>query len=503
MPLRDGLCPSCIQYRRRLAGAHARSRHLQTELQKTQALLARAQDRIRELEQPRPLAPAEAKLTACNSSLPPSANPIGAPRPVVKKPTGKRPGGQIGHRGAGRKLLPLEKMDHVVEHRPVVCRHCHHPLDAHGAAQLVGRHQVAELPRQAVTLTEHQSYICRCDHCGKMTREMIPAEIALSTTGPRLTAAIGILSAWVKGSRRAVMEVISRILGGPMALGSISARERELKRCPASALCGTEKAAIACSGQICGRNRLETAWAGPLAVRGSRQRQRGIPDRKDPYAPVPDAIIGGKEAGHDLLGSLRHLRSVAAESPAVVLGASEARFCGGERTGRSRRNPRRALAGDYRQSLCPVAWICAKTTESQEITPGHRSIAEANAGSAANGGRLRTEENDRVMQGIAETGKGVVAIRDHGGNGPDEQSGGADVASCCDLAKEEFWEPQPGGLPVCGANVERDSDVEIAPAGCFGLSVSSGGIAPKRIASAGDSQIYQKQPGSRCWSIEK
>jgi transposase len=217
------VCHNCIQLRQRLAGAHRRSRHLWSQLLEARALLARAQDRIRELEQSR-------RPTASNSSIPPSANPIGSPRPVVKKPTGRRPGGQIGHRGVGPKLLAVEKMDQVVRHRPALCRHCHHPLDAQSPEQLVGRHQVAELPRRAVTLIEHQSYACRCNHCGKETRGMIPPDIAASNTGPRLTAAIGIWSAWVKGSRRAVAEVLGQTLGCPIALGSIVNRERELSQ---------------------------------------------------------------------------------------------------------------------------------------------------------------------------------------------------------------------------------------------------------------------------------
>jgi len=199
----------------------ARNRALVRALQKTQALLARAEDRIRALEQIR-------RPTASNSSIAPSSNPIGAKPPVVKKPTGRKPGGQIGHAGKSRVLLPVEKMDQVIHHRPQICEHCQKPLEAGCVEQLVGRHQVAELPIQAVTLTEHQSYACRCGNCGKLTRELIPADIAVSATGPRLTAAIGLLGAWVKGSRRAVAEVVGQTLGCPIALGSIIAREAEL-----------------------------------------------------------------------------------------------------------------------------------------------------------------------------------------------------------------------------------------------------------------------------------
>jgi transposase len=214
-------CGNCRLLRGRLQGLLARNRALVRSEQKARALLARAEDRIRELEQIR-------RPTASNSSIAPSSNPIGAKPPVVKKPTGRKPGGQLGHVGKGRTLLAVEKMDRVVRHRPKLCEHCYKPLEAGCVEQLVGRHQVAELPVQAVELTEHQSYACRCTHCQKVTRGMIPAEIAVSATGPRLTAAIGVLGSWVKGSRRAVAEVVGQTLGCPIALGSIIAREAEL-----------------------------------------------------------------------------------------------------------------------------------------------------------------------------------------------------------------------------------------------------------------------------------
>jgi transposase len=125
-------------------------------------------------------------------------------------------------------VVPVEQVAQVIEHRPTACRRCHALLDQTARGQVVGRHQVAELPEVAVTLSEHQSLSCRCERCGTVTRGLIPPEIAASSTGPRLTAAIGIWGAWVKGSRRAVAEVVQKTLGCPIALGSISAREREL-----------------------------------------------------------------------------------------------------------------------------------------------------------------------------------------------------------------------------------------------------------------------------------
>src|SRR3990172_5547459 len=54
-----------------------------------------------------------------NSSQPPTAPPH-PPRP----PSGRKPGGQPGHAGHGRKLLPVEQVTRVVELKPTTCTAC-------------------------------------------------------------------------------------------------------------------------------------------------------------------------------------------------------------------------------------------------------------------------------------------------------------------------------------------------------------------------------------------
>lgn len=184
-------------------------------------MLARATQQLLELQQAR-------RPTASNSSVAPSANPIGAKPPVTKKPTGRKRGAQLGHQGKSRTLLPVEQADEVIEHRPAVCAHCHGAIAPDTPGQVVGRHQVAELPKAAVLIQEHQSLACRCAGCGAITRGVIPTEIAISNTGARLTAAIAILCAAVKGSKRDVAMLLTDVLSSPIALGSVCGREREV-----------------------------------------------------------------------------------------------------------------------------------------------------------------------------------------------------------------------------------------------------------------------------------
>src|SRR5215210_257101 len=58
-----------------------------------------------------------------NSSRPPSSDPPWAKRTKsLRRPSGKRPGGQLGH--AGHTLRLTQKPQRVITHRPMQCRHC-------------------------------------------------------------------------------------------------------------------------------------------------------------------------------------------------------------------------------------------------------------------------------------------------------------------------------------------------------------------------------------------
>jgi transposase len=210
-----------MMLRRKVAAVQARNQHLERQLKKERAMLARVTQQLHELQQVR-------RPTASNSSVAPSANPIGAKPPVSKKPTGRKIGAQLGHKGKSRTLLPVEQADEVIEHRPAVCGHCQSAIAPNAPGQVIGRHQVAELPRAAVLIQEHQSLACRCPGCGVINRGVIPTEIAKSATGARLTAAIAIFCAAVKGSKRDVAMLLGDVLCSPIALGSVCNRECEV-----------------------------------------------------------------------------------------------------------------------------------------------------------------------------------------------------------------------------------------------------------------------------------
>ena len=63
-------------------------------------------------------------MNSQNTSKPPSSDAPDA-QPRKRKGGGKRkPGGQAGHEGYHRELLPVEEVDKVVPVKPSACEHC-------------------------------------------------------------------------------------------------------------------------------------------------------------------------------------------------------------------------------------------------------------------------------------------------------------------------------------------------------------------------------------------
>jgi transposase len=160
-----------------------------------------------------------------NSSLPPSQDPPSAPPRPRRPGSGRRPGGQPGHEGKHRRLLPPEQVDEIVEHWPERCRACAHVFAAQElvAALEPWRHQVAELPAIAVRVSEHRLHGVCCPECATATRAELPRELPRSAFGPRLQAAVVTLAVRNRVSRRDTTELARELFGVELATGSVDA----------------------------------------------------------------------------------------------------------------------------------------------------------------------------------------------------------------------------------------------------------------------------------------
>src|SRR5262245_57673001 len=179
------------------------------------------QERVRELE-------ARLGQNSSNSPRPPSSDPPQAPARPKAPLSGRTRGGQPGHRGAYRALLPVGQVDEVVAVAPERCRHCEQPFSVtatHHQAR-VWRHQVVELLPLAVRVTEYQMAVRRCAACGKRTRAVLPAGVPRRPFGTRLTAVIALLSGRYRLSRREVRQLLQDGWAVRVSLGTVVRQEQ-------------------------------------------------------------------------------------------------------------------------------------------------------------------------------------------------------------------------------------------------------------------------------------
>ena len=151
-----------------------------------------------------------------NSSKPPSQDPFRSSK--KKASTGKRKGGQIGHKGHQRSLIPLEEVSQVLELRPTSCPDCQGSLFNSEALSTEIR-QVVELPEIPPEVTQYNISTCRCTSCGKHVRADIPKEAQFGF-GPRLMALTTLLSGEFRLSKRNVVALMSKI-GIKICSGSV------------------------------------------------------------------------------------------------------------------------------------------------------------------------------------------------------------------------------------------------------------------------------------------
>jgi transposase len=124
-----------------------------------------------------------------NSHKPPSSDgPAKRPRPrSLRKRSGKKSGGQVGHPGVTRCLV--DDPDTIVAHVPATCTGCGAGLET--AIEISReRRQVIEIPKPRPEVTEHQAARLACPVCQTVTAGSFPPEVTQPVQyGPRTKAA--------------------------------------------------------------------------------------------------------------------------------------------------------------------------------------------------------------------------------------------------------------------------------------------------------------------------
>ena len=160
--------------------------------------------------------------TSANSSVPSSRNPIGVPHTQsLRKPSGRKTGGQKGHQGSTR--LQAENVTGVERWYPAaVCPQCGKPLDM-DAATVCARRQVVDIPLPiAAEVFDHLQMQVKCS-CGHCCKGQFPENVnAPVSYGPNITAMTSYLSTYQNVPFKRLTHLYETIFGLHISEGSVS-----------------------------------------------------------------------------------------------------------------------------------------------------------------------------------------------------------------------------------------------------------------------------------------
>ena len=181
-------------------------------------MVAELRARVAELE-------TRLRQNSSNSGKPPSSDaPSDREQRPKPPPSGRKRGGQPGHKGHKRALLPPDQVTAAVDHFPEACRKCGGQLAKNPSADPY-RHQVVDVPVIRPDVTEHRLHEACCGDCGAVTRAQLPDGIPAGMCGPRLVALISLMTGGYNVSRRQATTLMSDVLGVRISLGALSESE--------------------------------------------------------------------------------------------------------------------------------------------------------------------------------------------------------------------------------------------------------------------------------------
>lgn len=160
---------------------------------------------------------------------PPSSESGTAPmsgRKSKRRSSGRSRGGQPGHEGHGRSLVPLDHVDEMIPVKPASCRQCRQPLTGDDPHPM--RHQVIEVPQVQARVTEYRMHTLRCTHCTTLTEAEWPEGVPRNTFGPSVQAWVGLLSGSYRMSKRNIVSLLHDAFGLELSLGTVSRLEQHV-----------------------------------------------------------------------------------------------------------------------------------------------------------------------------------------------------------------------------------------------------------------------------------
>ena len=159
------------------------------------------------------------KKDSHNSHLPPSSDRFVKKTKSLRRASGKKPGGQVGHEG--NTLYQVSNPDEIIVHEVSVCPICQHDLK-HVPAQVIERRQELDIPPKRVVIREHQAEQKICPHCQAVTCASFPQGITAPVQYSPAFAAIGVyLTMQQLLPYERACETIQDLIGPAMTVGTL------------------------------------------------------------------------------------------------------------------------------------------------------------------------------------------------------------------------------------------------------------------------------------------
>lgn len=141
----------------------------------------------------------------------------------LRRPSGRKPGGQPGH--PGRTLSKVDLPDQIVDHEPIECCGCGASLGSAPSLSLeeTDRRQVFDVPEPRLVVTEHRAIRKGCPACGRMNRGRFPEGVGEPVQYGAGVKAIGVyLQSYHLLPYQRTAEVLRDLFGVSLSVGTLA-----------------------------------------------------------------------------------------------------------------------------------------------------------------------------------------------------------------------------------------------------------------------------------------